>query len=40
MFIDSLERKGEFPARVILGVNSIGWRFIEVNEWILNRQAK
>lgn len=35
-----LERKGQFPARVILGANSIGWRFLEVNEWILNRKAK
>jgi predicted DNA-binding transcriptional regulator AlpA len=35
-----LERKGEFPARVTLGQNSIGWRFNEVNEWISNRQAK
>ena len=35
-----LERKGKFPARVTLGANSIGWRFVEVNGWILNRQPK
>lgn len=35
-----LERKRQFPARVVLGANSIGWRFIEVNEWILSREAK
>jgi len=32
-----LERVGKFPSRVSLGLNSIGWRFNEVNEWILNR---
>ncbi|MCW8930998.1 MAG: AlpA family phage regulatory protein [Gammaproteobacteria bacterium] len=35
-----LERKGDFPARIVLGENSIGWRFLEINEWMLNRQAK
>jgi predicted DNA-binding transcriptional regulator AlpA len=32
-----LERADKFPSRVSLGLNSIGWRFNEVNEWILNR---
>ncbi|MFK5986775.1 MAG: AlpA family phage regulatory protein [Pseudomonadota bacterium] len=35
-----MERKDQFPTRVVLGENSIGWRFLEVNEWILNRQAE
>jgi len=28
------ERAGEFPARVRLGENSVGWRAGEVNRWI------
>ena len=28
-----MERKGEFPARVKLGENSVGWRESEVNNW-------
>ena len=29
-----LERRGEFPLRVHLGANSIGWIGSEVREWI------
>jgi len=32
-----MERKGEFPARVSLGVGSVGWRFSEVNGWMDDR---
>ena len=32
-----MERKGEFPARVQLGVSSVGWRFSEVNEWMYSK---
>jgi predicted DNA-binding transcriptional regulator AlpA len=32
-----LERQGEFPARVRLGLNSIGWREDEVEHWIDTR---
>lgn len=35
-----LEKKRKFPARVPLGENSVGWRFVEVNEWILSRRGK
>ena len=35
-----MERKGDFPARVMLGENSIGWRYVEVDAWIKNRKAK
>lgn len=28
------EKDGEFPARVRLGGNSVGWRADEVQEWI------
>jgi len=28
------ERAGEFPARVRLGENSVGWRVSEVNGWV------
>ncbi len=29
-----LENKGEFPRRVSLGGNSIGWKLSEIKEWI------
>ena len=32
-----MERKGEFPVRVSLGVNIVGWRFNDVTSWINNR---
>jgi prophage regulatory protein len=32
-----LERQGEFPSRVRLGLNSIGWREEEIARWINSR---
>lgn len=32
-----MERKGEFPNRVSLGVGSVGWKLSEVNQWVKNR---
>jgi predicted DNA-binding transcriptional regulator AlpA len=32
-----LERQGEFPARVRLGANSVGWREEEIARWIDTR---
>ena len=32
-----LERQGEFPSRVRLGVNSVGWREEEIARWINSR---
>ncbi|MDA3969740.1 MAG: AlpA family transcriptional regulator [Desulfobulbaceae bacterium] len=29
-----MERKGEFPSRVPLSGNSVGWRYSEVMEWM------
>jgi len=32
-----METKGTFPARVPLGTRSVGWRSIEIEEWITKR---
>lgn len=32
-----LETSGEFPSRVSLGGNRIGWRLSEINRWIGTR---
>jgi len=32
-----MERKGEFPSRVQLGVGSVGWRASEVNDWLASK---
>lgn len=32
-----LERKGQFPARLQLSKNSIGWRKDEIENWIESR---
>ena len=32
-----LERKGDFPTRVHLGLNSVGWRVEEIDAWIDRR---
>ncbi|PIE46016.1 MAG: DNA-binding protein [Gammaproteobacteria bacterium] len=32
-----LEKQGEFPARVSLGGNRVGWRVSEINHWIGTR---
>lgn len=33
-----MEKAGDFPARVALGVGSVGWRYSEVSSWIKGRQ--
>jgi prophage regulatory protein len=37
MHIWRLERKGDFPQRVKLGPNSVGWIEAEVDAWIAGR---
>jgi predicted DNA-binding transcriptional regulator AlpA len=32
-----LERQGQFPTRVRLGLNSVGWRDDEVRDWVDSR---
>ncbi len=32
-----LERKGDFPARLPLGVNSVGWRSSDIEKWVHHR---
>ncbi len=32
-----MENKGEFPRRVSLGENSVGWRLSEVENWMRER---
>ena len=32
-----LERQGEFPTRIRLGLNSVGWREEEVQNWVETR---
>ena len=33
-----LERAGDFPERVHLGVNSVGWLETEIDSWLSNRK--
>jgi len=35
--LDRWEVKGNFPKRVHLGVNSVGWRSNEIYEWLKNK---
>lgn len=35
-----LERKGEFPQRVVLTGNSCGWRLSELLEWVRTRPKR
>ncbi|WP_241086791.1 helix-turn-helix transcriptional regulator [Candidatus Vondammii sp. HM_W22] len=35
-----LESKGEFPRRVSLGGNSVGWKLSEIKQWIDERLEK
>jgi prophage regulatory protein len=35
--INRYEKRGEFPARVQLGTNSVGWFEDEVDDWIKAR---
>lgn len=38
--IYALEKSGEFPARLELGPNSVGWYEHEVEEWNANRRRR
>lgn len=38
--IDRLERTGDFPKRVILSANAIGWRRAEVLTWTQSRAVR
>lgn len=38
--VRNLELKGDFPARVALGANSIGWVEAEVRAWLADRATK
>jgi prophage regulatory protein len=33
-----LEKRGEFPKRVRLGPNSVGWIESEIDDWLAKRQ--
>lgn len=35
--IRNLERQGDFPPKVRLGPKSVGWRLIDLQEWINSR---
>lgn len=39
MHIDRLEKAGDFPKRVRLGPNSVGWLEEEVDAWVKARAA-
>jgi prophage regulatory protein len=39
MTIYRLEKRGQFPARIQLSPNSVGWREDEVERWIESRPA-
>lgn len=36
--IHRLEKKGEFPNRITLGPNRVGWSLIEVQDWIESKK--
>ncbi len=38
--IDRLEKAGQFPKKVELGPNAVGWLEAEVQEWIKARVAE
>ena len=40
MQIGRLEKDGDFPRRIRLGANSVGWIELEVDEWITRRAAE
>lgn len=35
-----LENDGEFPRRVPIGKNRVGWRLVEIEEWLRTRIAR
>jgi prophage regulatory protein len=34
-----LEQRGEFPKRIRLSANAIGWRLSDIHEWLMSREA-
>lgn len=38
--IARLEKKGEFPRRLQLGPNRVGWKFIEILQWMKEKQKE
>ena len=34
---ERLERRGEFPQRIQVGVGRVAWRQVEIDDWIRNR---
>lgn len=34
-----LERAGRFPSRIRLGPNRVGWREVDISDWIESRPA-
>jgi prophage regulatory protein len=37
-WVVKLEKRGEFPKRVRLGPNSVGWIESEIDDWLAKRQ--
>ena len=37
--IDRLEKRGDFPTRIRISVNRVGWIDAEIEEWVQNRIA-
>lgn len=37
--IKQLEAEGRFPRRLALGTGSVGWRWGELRQWLLEKQA-
>jgi len=40
VWIQRLEKRGEFPKRIRLGPNRVGWSLQEVTAWIDERKAQ
>lgn len=40
MQVDRLEKAGEFPQRVQIGANSVGWVESEIEDWMVKRIAQ
>ena len=39
MHVSRLEKKGEFPRRVRLGANRVGWSYFELQQYIEDKKA-
>lgn len=35
--IDRLEKNNDFPRRIMLGKNSVGWCLKDIQDWLLKR---